>query len=63
MRKIMRNVMKNKVGGNQIKYLWRRYQLKKWGERAWCDMYRKCVGILYESGGFRNFKKNFRKSF
>lgn len=40
LRKIKRNMLKNKLGTNKIQKAWRKIQIKKLGELAWLKLYK-----------------------
>lgn len=42
MRKIRRNILKNKLGTNKIARTWRNMQIKKFGVSEWCRIYNAC---------------------
>jgi len=41
-RKIMRNILRNKIGSNKIRLAWREMQIKRMGWREWLTMFKRC---------------------
>jgi hypothetical protein len=44
IRKIARNILKAKQGSNKIRNLWRSFQIKRYGIKAWLTRYLACGG-------------------
>lgn len=42
-----RNRLKQKLGTNKINQAWRNRQIRKYGFKAWLNMYNKCVGAKF----------------